>query len=57
MEFILSLLFKVFVVVAVVFTIVGTVGTIFDFKKLENENEDLKDKLKASRKRKMGGKK
>lgn len=57
MEFILDLMFKVFVVIVIMFTIVGTVTTIYDYKKLELENDNLKNKLKESRKRKMGGKK
>ncbi len=43
---VLEFIFGIIVVTAVVFTVVGAVAMIYDTKKLEEENEKLREDLK-----------
>ena len=45
---VLEFIFGIIVVTAVVFTVVGAVAMIYDTKKLEEENEKLREDLKKS---------
>ena len=54
---ILDFIFCIIALFVGAFIIIGTVSTIYDYKTLKKENEELKEKLRQARKRKSGGKK